>query len=354
MRAIRAARSITQEAVVRATKAPPNVVKEFETTSLVGNPMYNRVYLRLFVRAYAEVVGIRATDALKAIEDVLSGTYTGRMAQLYLDESATSEERSANAGGEETAPPAAAQSAPGLVSGRADQELFVKTSADSLGPASDNPKSAVADDSTRKPPAPEASPVVPPAAEPASAKVGTAKPTSSNRRGPAFLMPDSASTLRAVGAVLGVVAILVTAWLLWPTFKAAEPASVVASLDTLHAPVPVLSPRVVLADTVVYSVIAARDTLNPFIVNAEEAFLDGRWVSLTRASPIWVQFRDTLHVRVTDVFEIQRHTDDVDVLLQGQPVPLELIRRDLRISFSRGEAQAYLDSLRTAAGPPGA
>lgn len=343
---------------MRATKAPPSVVEEFETTSLVGNPMYNRVYLRLFVRSYAEIVGIRADDALNAVEDMLSGTYAGRMAQLYLENSETSPEDLENPVGEEGAMSGAVRPTPpaDLPAGKADAGPVERAPGDALGSSEGKATDAAAKDrpkdTTKKSPSQGPDATTSPAAMP-MATTAASIPSSSERRGPAILMPDSGSAVRALGAVFGVLAILITAWLLWPAAKAPDPAPVVSTPETVQAPVPVLPPRVVLADTVLYSVVAARDTLNPFIVNADEAFLDGRWVALSRASPIWVQFRDTLQVRVTDVFEIQRHTDDVDVLLLGQPVPLELILKNRRISFSRGAAQAYLDSVRTAGGLPG-
>src|SRR5690606_23423211 len=55
-------------------------------TALFDHPQFNRVYLRSFVRTYAQVLAISAEVALEALEDALDGKQSNRLAVEYLGE----------------------------------------------------------------------------------------------------------------------------------------------------------------------------------------------------------------------------------------------------------------------------
>jgi hypothetical protein len=321
MRRIRRSKSISSKAVIAATKAAPTVVQEFEETALMGNPMYNRVYLRLFVRGYAEVIGIRSEDALRAVEEVLGGQYQGSLARLYLEED---EDTSAPPPG----PPPVAAAPP---------------------PASEAPAAELPPATPASPPAtpapPPATPAPPPASPPATPAPppATPAPPPAAPHSPAILVPGGWNPGRWLGVILAAGAVAAAAWFFWPEAARNEPPPPVAR-DTVQVRAPVLPPRVILADTVSFFVIAARDTLNPF-----RATVDGG----TR-TPYWIELLDSLEFRVTNQIVLERRLQAMDVSVRGVLVPTNK-RDDLgRLVLSRQGVQAYLDSLRTTGGLPGA
>jgi hypothetical protein len=321
MRRIRRSKSISSKAVITATKAAPTVVQEFEETALMGNPVYNRVYLRLFVRGYAEVIGIRSEDALRAVEEVLGGQYQGSLARLYLEED---EDTSAPPPGP---PPVAAAPPPASEAPAAE-----------LPPASPPATPAPPPATPASPPATPASPPATPAPPPA-----TPAPPPATPRSPAILVPGGWNPGRWLGVILAAGAVAAAAWFFWPEAARNEPPPPVAR-DTVQARAPVLPPRVILADTVSFFVIAARDTLNPF-----RATVDGG----TR-TPYWIELLDSLEFRVTNQIVLERRLQAMDVSVRGVLVPTDK-RDDLgRLVLSRQGVQAYLDSLRTTGGLPGA
>ena len=77
MRAMRERREIPLSRIHEETRISADVLKEFESTGLVGNQLFNRVYLRSLVIAYARIVGTDEQRALEALEAALAGTYEG-------------------------------------------------------------------------------------------------------------------------------------------------------------------------------------------------------------------------------------------------------------------------------------
>ena len=87
MRRIRESRHISIDDLHEETKIPIGLLEAFEDTALFDHPQFNRVYLRSFVRTYANVVDVDADVALAALEDALGDKYAGSLAADYLDES---------------------------------------------------------------------------------------------------------------------------------------------------------------------------------------------------------------------------------------------------------------------------
>jgi hypothetical protein len=346
MRRIRRSKSISSKAVITATKAAPTVVQEFEETALMGNPVYNRVYLRLFVRGYAEVIGIRSEDALRAVEEVLGGQYQGSLARLYLEED---EDTSAPPPGPPpvaAAPPPASE-APAAELPDASPSVTAAPDPPPTKPAPASPPAAPAPPpaTPAPPPATPASPPATPASPPATPAPppATPAPPPATPRSPAILVPGGWNPGRWLGVILAAGAVAAAAWFFWPEAARNEPPPPVAR-DTVQARAPVLPPRVILADTVSFFVIAARDTLNPF-----RATVDGG----TR-TPYWIELLDSLEFRVTNQIVLERRLQAMDVSVRGVLVPTDK-RDDLgRLVLSRQGVQAYLDSLRTTGGLPGA
>ena len=81
IRALREARGIPLSLIHAETRVSERVLKEFETTGLTTNEIFNRVYLRSLVISYSGIVGLNPDDALLALEAALDGSYeTGQLA----------------------------------------------------------------------------------------------------------------------------------------------------------------------------------------------------------------------------------------------------------------------------------
>ena len=90
LRRIRAQKNVSVDDLHNETKIPRGLIESFEQSGLFDHPMFNRVYLRSFIRTYADVVGISPDIAVAALEDAFEGRYDGRLAQEYLGEEASS------------------------------------------------------------------------------------------------------------------------------------------------------------------------------------------------------------------------------------------------------------------------
>ena len=107
---IRKQRGVSIDALHEETKIPQGLISSFEENGLFDHPIFNRVYLRSFVRTFARTVDISPALALKALDEALEGSYEGRLAQEYLG--GAEEEQIAAEAPEESAEEAAAVEAP--------------------------------------------------------------------------------------------------------------------------------------------------------------------------------------------------------------------------------------------------
>ena len=60
------------------------VLAEFEKNGLVQHPVYNRVYVRALVRAYARELGLPPDELVQLYEQSVQGRYPGTVARTYL------------------------------------------------------------------------------------------------------------------------------------------------------------------------------------------------------------------------------------------------------------------------------
>ena len=87
LRRIRRARGVSLADIHDATKMAYDLIKRFEHDALINHPQFNRVYLRLFVRGYAEHLDLDVEMTLEALDLAIKGRYTGSLAKEYLGES---------------------------------------------------------------------------------------------------------------------------------------------------------------------------------------------------------------------------------------------------------------------------
>ncbi|MDT0633011.1 helix-turn-helix domain-containing protein [Rubrivirga sp. S365] len=79
LRAVREARGLSLDEIQQQTRIPVDVLKRFEEGGLVGDPTYNDVYLKAFLRSYAKAVGVPAADVLEARRQQEAGAYGGAL-----------------------------------------------------------------------------------------------------------------------------------------------------------------------------------------------------------------------------------------------------------------------------------
>lgn len=375
MKAIREDREITLEAIARETKAAGNVLEEFEQTALVGNPMYNRVYLRLFMRGYAEVVGVRTDDALRAADEMLAGQYTDRLRRLYLDDEPLAGDAgggAAAAGGPSGVAPAgpppnvpSQPSTPGAgMTGPSDSS---KTAGSNLSkPAGSDASKTTPDRSPTKEPEPQAEKPATtasgsktekprPADKALSASRGSGSSTASGKGGqsktsqptssdgsPGGLLLNSQSLVRWAGGVIGVVIVALATWYFWPDATEPPPPPVQVTPPDTTQLTATLPPRIILGDTTSFFVIAARDTLNPIRITVDGGI----------RAPYWIEYLDSLELRVSQDLVLEQRLNAVDVSVRDILLPTDGRDAENRLVLSKEMAQAFLDSLRTAGGYP--
>jgi hypothetical protein len=84
LRRVRVKKNVSLEMLHEETKIPRDLLDEFEESGLLNHPQFNRVYLRSFVRTYAQAIGIKPEEALEALEESFDDRYGGSLAVLYL------------------------------------------------------------------------------------------------------------------------------------------------------------------------------------------------------------------------------------------------------------------------------
>jgi len=86
LRRIREDRGVSVDQVHSETRIAQTLIESFEEGRLYDHPTYNRVYLRSFIKAYADAVAISRETALEGLDAALNGTYQHDLAARYLDE----------------------------------------------------------------------------------------------------------------------------------------------------------------------------------------------------------------------------------------------------------------------------
>ena len=84
MKKIREDRGVSVDDLHNETRIARSLIESFEEGGLYDHSTFNEVYLRSFVRAYAEAVEISPETALNGLDDALEGTYENELAETYL------------------------------------------------------------------------------------------------------------------------------------------------------------------------------------------------------------------------------------------------------------------------------
>lgn len=290
LRRIRQDRQVSLEELYEESKVPLNVLEEFEDTGLFEHAMFNPVYLRSLVRTYASVIDIAVEDVVAALDDALAGRYQNQLAVKYLD---------------------------------ADPLRQMEEDGDT----SSEPLSALEPPPSRTPdrseplPSPSPSPVV-------------------DRRSPTRQWMVLVGILVVVvGVVWLVIARVGGPALQEGTSQGDGPATTSSIVEDSAARAPEEgappAPRPTLGDTMLVTVVAAYDRVDPVRVRVDE--------DLRR--PYWIPQDSTRTFTVRQQIVIENQLDDVRLLLDGLEYPTDQRDDRGRIVITRERAAAFLDTV---------
>jgi hypothetical protein len=305
LRRIREARGISVDDLRNETKIPLTLITAFEETGLFDHPMFNRVYLRSFVRTYAEVVGVVPEEALRGLDEAMAGTYQGSLATAYLG-----------------------ASEPAALPG--DEEFLHDGASASERKETPHDASADAESSPSMAPAPVGDP---------SDWASVSPPPSSYARSSPRAGPSPRFRQWAWIAV-GVVALGAVVWFLVRALEAPErgdglarsAADTAVAFETPVETEPVSPPATVatVSDTMQVTIHATHDRAQGIRVRVDD--------DLRR--PYWIEQGESRTFRATDQVIIERQLDRIRVTVNGREVPPDRRDEEGRVVITRDFAQA--------------
>jgi hypothetical protein len=331
LRRIRKARGLTLEALHEETKIPLSVLQDFEETGLFDNPMFNRVYLRSFVRTYASYVDIPTKVALEALDEALLDSYRGRLVVECL--------------GEE--PPAAETPKPQPSNAEAAKADAPKE--DGEPPEAPKPEAAKAE---AKKPAKKSAAKAPPKQVPqktpartAPTLLTTAEPLPKSQAGRRTRPVDINARASYTQWVLIVGAVFAFAAAIWVVLALLDrPSGVVeqqqavvvdtTAVDTVTVEPP--RPRIVVGDTLDVVVVARQRVERIHIKRDEDA-----------RRPYWIEEGVAKAYPVLDRIVIQDKLDRIQLLVEGYAYPTDRLDAQGRLVITRDSVEAFVDTLTT-------
>jgi hypothetical protein len=380
MRRIREARDVSVDTIHASTRIAHTLIETFEETGLVDHPAFNRVYLRSFVRSYADAVDIPEEVALEALDRALDGAYSdelkpyvegtdvdsdllrpdadedaaaGSDAESELDDGSDTTESSTDSASDDSASddaPATDRSSPDRPSSAA-----ASTSGRADDASDEATPDAVASSASREHPRMlnEGPAESSPAGVDRSTRDTTHAEPSSGRRPSGTDMPDVGALWSRLQrpmliglAILIVLLVLGTGLyaVLWgegdSTPVTADTSQAETPPDSLAAaqPSPARPPaNVTLGDTLYLTVLAESDVRGIRIKRDDD---------LRR--PYWIDSSQATVFPFRQEARIEDELDNVRLFLQGYPYPERFPDAQGRILISRDTAEAFVDTLRGA------
>lgn len=388
LRQIREHRGISVEALHDETKIPMGLIQSFEQTGLFDHPMFNRVYLRSFVRTYSQVVGVSQDLALASLDEALEGTYQGGLAEAYLkpaepvaeeveepapaaevtapeetfglEESVSEEESTPEAemtpeeevaSEEEMTPEAESASqeelvseeetAPEVVSGEAATVYHESASEQEVTPYEEQERFVAEEVSQTPQPMPEEAFVEEETQEERAAD----RPAVAPRSEPVRREPEAERTNKGwLYAAAGVVAVVALGFLLFrgmgtPGDNLAGAvtngeAETAATPDT--SSVAATPPPVALGDTMRVTIVAANAPVQNIKVTVDD--------DLRR--PYWIEFQESKTFTPAQRIVIERQLPKIQLQVEGRPYPTNRTDELGRIVITRDSVLQFLNSTR--------
>lgn len=104
LRRIREERDVSLAVIQEETQVHSSHLESFESGTLHEEERMNEIYLKAFVRAYAEAIGLPTETVVDHLESAISGSYDDQLADEFLDVPSTRDD-STDAGASEMDPP---------------------------------------------------------------------------------------------------------------------------------------------------------------------------------------------------------------------------------------------------------
>ncbi len=365
LRRIRRDRGISLADIHDATKIAYDIIKRFEHDALINHPQFNRVYLRLFVRAYAEHLGLDVQMTLEALELAIKGRYAGSLAKEYLGESEEERKEARPKQQKKTsrAKPAAPESdqvteaAPSTQTERKPAKTPRKKSSgaarktDAGTPDAGTPDSGTPDSGT---PDAETSPTEQPVAREVSSPEGVSDRSASPGARPSKGGSISDPTWKFLGAqapsgsgsgsgadprwiFLGVLVVVVGLGVWALTRMGSGPDELVQ-----ESPLPVELvepandiPIQSLPDTLNITIVADKGGVAPIRVTLDD--------DLRR--PYWIDRGGSMTFRMVDRIILEQQLDSVTVLVEGMTYPVSRPAGEDIVTLTRDAARSWFSSI---------
>lgn len=357
MRRIREAHNLTLDDLHEETKIPLGLIQAFEDTGLFDHPQFNRVYLRSFMRTYAQVVGVDAEVALEALEEALAGRYAGSLAAEYLDEpdrtqappeagrtedEAVDEERAApDQDRAEATPSGAADRPPRERLGEEREPPIVSTTGESASGADGSGYEEVEEEADE-----DWASQSPPPGKRSGAAIAAATSRERRTRPPRSRTDRSGMDRRWVIGGAMIIVVAVVAWIMISMLggdaepEATEPmaAADTAQIEDTTAAQPAPAQAMdlpAIGDTIDVHIIASQDKVDPIRVTVDD--------DLRR--PYWIDQGDSMAFQPTDRIVIEELLENISLSVEGIDYPTD--RRDAqnRIVITRDSVENYFASL---------
>ena len=315
LKKIRERQGVTLDDLYEKTKISLSILVDFEVNGLLGNPLFNSVYLRSLVRTYAESTGINPERALECLESALIGMYHGELSAEYLDDSASRRD----------------------VKRRSRKPTRNKESADGDRVATERGDTGRGE-----------SPPSPTVAKGISSVSGATQPTGSRQaNAPGVVLPGS--SVFTLLTSLGAVAVLaVCALLLWKVVTPSERADQPQTAKIIETPAlqraapdqavdsetePLVS-KPELGDKIKVEVLARGGALRPIRVRVDK--------DLRR--PYWIDKDSVRTFSFTDQIVLEENLDLIALSVDGLDYPLGLNPGD-RLVISRESVESFYETL---------
>lgn len=349
--AIRVKRNVSLEALREATKVYPNVISQFEEDGLKDHPLFNSLYVRAFIRSYANAVDLPVDEVLRAYDDALGGSYKRQLAIMHLDLPVDEVEalRAAQAEAEKDEPVFAAEKF------QFEEKKQATQRTDRAVSSKRRPAKRSSQSSNREKPAVTFIPkeAQAPAQSQLSGIVEDVKESVSSLFEAGKKSPLVQWGLLAGGLGLGLFVILQLLSFQSPASEeddfpaqtvtpaevneapiAASEPDTVASLPAEALEVPQPSVPVVLGDSIPIFIVADSDKLDPFRLQRDR--------DLRR--PYWLDQGDSLMFYIRDRVIIQEHLADMKILIEGMSYPILQTDSLARVVINRDSIQTFLAS----------
>lgn len=365
LRRVREQRDVSIASLHEATQVPESHIREFEEGTLYEQSRMNDVYLKAFIRAYAQTLGIPSDPVLEQLESALEEDYEGQLAAQFLDapSSAASDSESSDL---DASPPA-------------NRETEPDPAADSTKSPDASPSEGVAGEKTSsgsesgdipdpaRPDSPSSSPQSPRSERSGSGREEVASASSSVDSGAQRLWNQYGGTFASVALVLLVLAL--GAGLASVYFggeggggPSSEPAASADLADRSAPPDTSATADTVEADTAGTEAVSSSEPRRP---PADVRLGDTLHLTVEATSvvagmriqqdddlrrPYWIEPGEAQVFPFTRRITVENQLDSLRLFLEDYPYPTTQTNDEGRIIISRDTAEQFADTLRGAPG----